>query len=124
MRRTALIILGIAGALVALVLVGVAIAIATVDPNRFVAPLAERVKAETGRNLTVQGPVRFSWSLEPKIELPGIAFENAPWSKTREMLTAKRIEAQVALLPLFSQRFEVIRFMLVEPVITLETDAG
>jgi AsmA family protein len=124
MRRTALVILGIAGGLVALILVGVAIAVATVDPTRFVAPLAERVKAETGRTLTVQGPVRFKLSLEPKVELPGVAFENAPWSKTHDMLTAKRIEAQVALLPLLSRRFEVTRFVLVEPVITLETDAG
>ena len=59
MRRTALIILGAAAGLVALVLIGVAIAVATIDPNRFVAPLAARVKAATGRNLAVQGPVEF-----------------------------------------------------------------
>ena len=40
------------------------------------------------------------------------------------MLTAKRVEAQIALLPLLSRRFEVIEFILVEPVITLETDAS
>ena len=124
MRRTALIILGAAAGLVALVLIGVAIAVATIDPNRFVAPLAARVKAATGRNLAVQGPVEFRISLEPKIVLPGVTFENAPWSKTREMLTAKRIEAQIAVLPLLSRRFEVIEFMLIEPVITLETDAS
>lgn len=123
MRRAALIILGVAAGLVALVLVGAAIAIATVDPNRFVAPLASRVKAETGRDLTVQGPVDIGLSLEPKIVLPGVAFGNAPWSKTRNMLTAKRIEAQIALLPLLSRRFEVVQFTLVEPAITLETDA-
>lgn len=124
MRRTALIILGAAAGLVALLLIGVAIAVATVDPNRFVAPLAARVKAETGRTLKVQGPVEIKVSLEPKVVLPGVAFENAPWSKTRDMLSVKRIEAQIALLPLLSRRFEVIRFTLQEPVITLETDAG
>ena len=56
--------------------------------------------------------------------LPEVAFENAPWSKTRQMLTAKRVEVQIALLPLLSRRFEVIEFVLIEPVITLETDAG
>ena len=124
MRRTALIILGAAAGLVALVLIGVAIAVATIDPNRFVAPLAARVKTETGRTLAVQGPVDFKVSLQPKVVLSGVSFENAPWSKTREMLTAKRIEAQIALLPLLSRRFEVIQFTLVEPVITLETDAN
>jgi AsmA family protein len=124
MRRTALVILGVAAALVALVLVGVAIAVATIDPNRFVAPLAARIKAETGRTLTVRGPVDFKVSLEPKVVLPDVAFENAPWSKPREMVTAKRVEAQIALLPLLSRRFEVIQFTLVEPVIALETDAS
>ncbi len=124
MPRAALVILGIAAGLVALLLIGVAIAIATVDPNRFVAPLAARVKAATGRNLTVQGPVDIKLSLEPKVVLPGVAFDNAPWSRTPRMLTAKRIEAQIALLPLLSRRFEVVQFTLVEPVVTLETDAN
>jgi uncharacterized protein involved in outer membrane biogenesis len=124
MRRTVLVILGAAAGLVALVLIGVAIAVATIDPNRFVAPLAARVKAQTGRTLTVEGPVEFKLSLQPKIVLPGVAFENAAWSKPREMITAKRIEAQIALLPLLSRRFEVIEFTLIEPVITLETDAN
>src|SRR6478609_7900815 len=123
MRRTALLILGAAGALVALLLIGVAIAIATVDPNRFVAPLAARVKNATGRALTVQGPVDFKLSLEPKVVLAGVAFENAPWAQKLPLLTAKRIEAQIALLPLLSRRFEVVQFTLVEPVIALETDA-
>src|SRR5881628_2297978 len=100
MRRIALIILGAATGVVALLLIGVAIAVATVDPNRFVAPLAARVKAETGRNLNVQGPVDFKLSLEPKVVLPNVAFDNAPWSKMPQMVTAKRIEAQFALLPL------------------------
>jgi AsmA family protein len=124
MRRAAFIILGVAGGLVALLLIGVAIAIATVDPNRFVAPLAARIKASTGRNLTVKGPVDIKLSLEPSVVLPDVAFDNAPWSKTPQMLTAKRIEAQIALLPLLSRRFEVVQITLVDPVITLETDAS
>jgi AsmA family protein len=124
MRRAAFIILGVDSGLVALLLIGVAIAIATVDPNRFVAPLAARIKASTGRNLTVKGPVDIKLSLEPSVVLPDVAFDNAPWSKTPQMLTAKRIEAQIALLPLLSRRFEVVQITLVDPVITLETDAS
>ena len=124
MPRAVWIILGVAGGLVALLLIGVAVVVATVDPNRFVAPLAERVKAETGRTLKVQGPVDIKVSLEPKIVLPNVAFENALWSQPRDMLTASRIEAQIALLPLLSRRFEVIEFRLIDPVITLETDAS
>ena len=124
MRRTALIILGAAFGLIALVLIGVAVAVATVDPNRFVAPLAARVKAATGRTLKVDGPVDFKVSLEPKVVLSKVAFQNAPWAKTPDMVTASRVEAQIALLPLLSRRFEVIQFTLVDPVIALETDAA
>jgi hypothetical protein len=116
-------ILGVAGALVVLVAVGVAIAVATVDPARFVAPLAARVKAATGRDLQVAGPVSFTYSLQPKVVLQGVSFANAPWAKTPAMLTAHRVEAEIALLPLLSRRFEVVRFSLVDPVIALETDA-
>ncbi len=123
MRRTALVILGSAAALVVVMLVGVAIVVATIDPNRFVAPLAARIKSETGRTLKVQGPIDLKVSLTPSVVLPQVAFENAPWSKTPDLLTAKRVEAQIALMPLFSRRFEVLEFRLIEPVITLETDA-
>jgi len=123
MRRTVLRILAFAGALVVLVLVGVAIAIATVDPARFVAPLAARVKAATGRDLTVQGPVSIAFSLSPKIVLHRVSFANAPWAKAPAMLSAERVEVEIALLPLLSRRFEVVEFALVDPVIDLETDA-
>ena len=124
MPRVVWIILGSVAGLVALLLIGVAIAIATVDPNRFVAPLAARVKAATGRDLTVKGPVDIKVSLAPRIVASNVAFANAPWSKTPQMLTAKEIDAQIALLPLLSRRFEVVEFTLVEPVIALETDAS
>lgn len=124
MRRTALRILAVAGALVVLVLVGVAIAIATVDPARFVAPLAARVKEATGRDLTVQGPVSIAFSLSPKIVLERVSLANAPWAKAPAMFTAARVEAEIALLPLLSRRFEVVEFALVDPVVDLETDAN
>src|SRR5437763_323971 len=123
MRRTALIILGVAGGLVALVLVAVAIAVATVDVNTFIAPLAARVKAATGRDLTIGGHAQLSLSLEPKLIVDDVALSNAPWAHAPALLSAKRLEAQVALLPLLKRRFEVVRLTLVEPSIALETDA-
>lgn len=122
MRRVS-IVFGIVGGLVALILIGVAIAIATVDPARFVAPLAARVKDATGRELKVDGPVSIAYSLQPKIVLRRVSFANAPWAKMPAMLTADRVEASIALLPLLSRRFEVVEFAVVDPVIDLETDA-
>ena len=117
-------ILGIAGGLVLLVLVAVAIAVWTVDVNQFVAPIQKRVKEATGRDLTIGGGVRLSLGLEPKLVLNDVHFGNPSWAKEKDLASVKQVEADVALLPLLQRRFEVIRLNLVDPVITLETGPG
>src|SRR5947209_7430653 len=117
-------ILGIAGGVVLLLLVAVAIAVWTVDVNQFVAPIQKRVKEATGRDLTIGGGVRLSLGLEPKLVLNDVHFGNPAWAKEKDLASAKQVEADVALLPLLQRRFEVIRLNLVDPVITLETGAG
>jgi uncharacterized protein involved in outer membrane biogenesis len=122
MRRTTLIILGVAGGLIALVLIAVAIAVATVDVNSFAGPLAARVSAATGRPFRIGGPLGLSISLEPTLRAENVTLGNAPWGHTPDMVKVGRVEAQVALLPLLHRRFEIVRVTLVDPVITLETD--
>ena len=124
MKRTALVILGTAGALVVLILVAAAIAVATIDPRVLMAPVLARIQAATGRSLTVAGPIRFHLSLTPSISLDDVAFANAPWGHARQMLVAGRIEARVALLPLIHRRFEIVEVAMSRPVIALETDAS
>ncbi len=116
-------ILGVAGALVLLVLVGAAIAVWTIDVNQFVAPVAKRVKDATGRDLAIDGGIDLKLGLVPKLVANDVRLSNAPWARGPQMLTAKRVEADVALLPLLQRRFEVVRLSLVDPVITLEVDA-
>jgi uncharacterized protein involved in outer membrane biogenesis len=118
------IILAIAGGVVLLVLIGVAIAVWTVDVNQFVAPVQAKVKSATGRELTIGGPVKLSLGLEPKIVFDDVRFGNAAWAKDKDFASVKHVEADVALLPLLKRRFEVIRLTLVEPNISLETGPG
>ena len=122
LRRTVVIILAVAGSLVALVLIGVAIAVATVDVNSFAEPLAARVRSATGRAFVIGGPIALHLSLEPTLRIDNVALGNAPWARAPDMMKVARVEAQVALLPLLHRRFEVVRITLVEPVIDLETD--
>src|SRR5579863_8265192 len=105
MRRTALIILGAAAGITVLVLLAVAIAVATVDPRALVAPVQARIRAMTGRELDIAGPVELKLSLEPSVVLGDVSFGNARWGRAKEMVRAKRIEARVALLPLIRRRF-------------------
>src|SRR5437763_4565126 len=115
--------LAVLGGVVLLLLIAIAIAIRTVDVKEFIGPIQQRVKEATGRDLTVRGGIDLKLGLEPKLVLDDVALANAPWSKDPQMLSAKHIEAQIALLPLLSRRFEVMSFKLVEPTIALETDS-
>ena len=123
MRRTVLVILAFAGGLVALLVIAVAIAISTIDVRTFAAPVQARVKADTGRELAFGGPLELKLSLEPRLVASDVSLANAPWGQAPQMIKAKRLEVQVALLPLLSRRFQVVELALIEPVIALETDA-
>jgi uncharacterized protein involved in outer membrane biogenesis len=87
-------------------------------------PIQKRVKDATGRDLIIRGGIDFKLSLEPELLIDDVSLSNAPGAKSAQMLTAKRVEAQVKLLPLLQRRFEIVRFKLIDPVIALETDAA
>jgi len=114
--------LAVIGGVVVLLLVAVAVAIRTVDVNELVGPIKQRVKEATGRDLTIRGGIDLKFGLEPKLVIDEVSLGNASWGKTPQMITAKQIEAQIALLPLLRKQFEIVRFRLVEPSIALETD--
>ncbi len=116
--------LALLGGIVVVLLIAVAIAVRTVDVKEFLGPIQHRVKDATGRDLSVHGGIDLKLGLEPKLVLDDVTLANAPWSKDPQMVTAKQVEAQIALLPLLHRRFEVISFKLLEPSIFLETDAS
>ncbi|HXX85071.1 MAG TPA: AsmA family protein [Casimicrobiaceae bacterium] len=116
-------LLAIVGGVILLLLIAVAIAISTVDPKTFVGPIQSYIKDVTGRELTIRGGIDLRLSLEPKVVVEDVALSNAPWGKAPQMISAKRVEAQLALLPLLRRDFEVRSFELVEPTIALETDS-
>ena len=112
------------GGLVVLLIIAIAIAVRTIDVNDFIAPMQKRVKEATGRDLIIRGGIDFKLSLEPELVIDDVSLSNADWGKSAQLLTAKRVEAQVKLLPLLQRHFEIVRFKLVDPVISLETDAS
>src|SRR5438046_5500177 len=116
--------LGVVGGLLLLLLIAVAVAVWTVEVNDFVGPLHSRVKESTGRDLAIRGGIELKVSLAPKLVINDVSLGNAAWAQSPQMLVAKRVEVQVALLPLLKRRFEVERFTLVGPIIALETDAA
>ena len=121
MGIVAKILIGIAIVLVVLV-AGVAIVALTVDPNTLIAPVQARIKAATGRDLTVGGGARIALSLQPRVVLRDVVLGGAPGAPGGDLLKAERVELAVALLPLLSRRFEVREIALVKPEIALATD--
>src|SRR5258705_10701166 len=97
--RTAWKILAGAGILLLVLIVGIVIAVSTVDVNALIGPIQTRVKAATGRDLVVRGSARIALSLHPKLVLSDVTLSNAPWGSTPQMLTAQRLALEVALLP-------------------------
>ena len=115
----------IAGGLLALILIVVIagyIILSTYDFNDLKPRIAQAVKDATGRELTLKGDIDLKISLSPALVVEDVAFQNAPWGSRPQMATIKRAEVEVSLIPLFSGELELVRLILVEPDILLETD--
>lgn len=112
------------GVVLALPLLGYATLSVLLDGESLRQRVESAVTAATGRRLTLSGPVGLKLALVPTVVLEGPRFANAPGGSQPEMFTARRVEAEVALLPLLSQRLEVRHLTVVEPQLLLETDAS
>lgn len=124
MRLRTLRTLGVALLVLMLVLaVAFAAVVSTIDVNRYKGLIAQKVTEATGRTLEIQGELRLTFlSLAPSVQVEGVSLANAPWGSAPRMVALRRLEAQVALLPLLRRQVHVKRLILVEPEILLETD--
>ncbi|MBT3306605.1 MAG: AsmA family protein, partial [Alphaproteobacteria bacterium] len=101
-----LVILAVGG-----VVAGVAI-LKSLDFNEYRGLIAEQVKAATGRDLTISGPLNLEISLSPAVAVEGVTFANASWGTAKEMANLKRLAAEVELLPLLSGDIRIKRVVL------------
>jgi AsmA protein len=112
-------VLGLAG----LVLAGGVVLALSFDLDSLKPRIIAAVKQATGRDLTLQGPIRLGWSLRPTLTLRDASLSNPPGFTRAQMATLQRLEVKLALLPLLSRRVEIARLALEKPDIILETDA-
>jgi len=117
--RAKTILLGTGGMLLVLAAV-IVIAVHSIDPAAHLPVAVAKVKELTGRDLRVDGGIGFTFSLVPKLSIEGVRFQNASWGSRPEMLSAKRVEVEIALLPLLSGRIDIRGLTLIEPDILLE----
>ncbi|MBL6456531.1 AsmA family protein [Belnapia sp. T6] len=109
--------------LVLLPAAGLAWLLLAFDPDSLKPRIQTAVEAATGRALTLGGPIGVKPALVPTLTLSDVALANAPGGSRPQMATIRRVEVELALLPLLSRRVEVRRLALQAPDILLETDA-
>jgi AsmA protein len=107
--------------LVVLPIAGIGIFIATFNPNGWKPHIQNAVMHTTGRVLSLNGPVSLKWSLVPTIEAHDVTLANFDGGSRPQMVTAQSIEAEVALLPLLSNRLDIPRLAVIKPDVLIET---
>ena len=115
-------IVGAAALLIFLTIVAMFVILSRYDFNDLKPQIVRVTKEATGRELTLDGNIDLKIGLTPKLLVENVSFQNASWGSRPEMVKVRRIEVQVALLPLISKNIEIKRLVLVEPDILIETD--
>ena len=110
-------------ALVILAVAGIVVAAAALDPARLAESLKDAVYRSTGRELTVAGGVHLRIGLSPRFEVDAITLANVPGAAHAQMLTAKSLTAQLALLPLLGGDAVISSLTLQDADLVLERGA-
>jgi AsmA protein len=84
--------------------------------------LVEEVRARTGRDLVVGGPVSMALFPTPGVTIDGVTLSDGP-GQQGTLLSVQRISAQVSLSELLSRRVHVRRVVLSAPTLALRVDA-
>jgi uncharacterized protein involved in outer membrane biogenesis len=92
------------------------------DFNKFKPRIVQAVKDATGRELTIAGNIEFELGLRPTLVVEDVSFQNAAWSSEPNLARVKRLEVQVALLPIITGKFDFAHLVLVEPEMIVEFD--
>jgi uncharacterized protein involved in outer membrane biogenesis len=109
--------------LIVLVVGALGVFIATLDVSQFKGQIVAAIEENTGRTVTIDGEMDLALGLTPALVVEGVTVGNADWAQDPDMLSVGRLEAQVEILPLISGEIKVVRLVLVDPVVNLETDA-
>ena len=92
-------IIGIIVVVFVVIIGGGAAYLASMDVDEFRPEIARAAQEATGRALQLEGPLSLSISLTPTVSGEGISLANAPWGSRPQMLTLRRFEVELQLMP-------------------------
>lgn len=105
--------------ILAVLIAAVAIAVLTVDVNRFKPEIVAAVENATGRKLEIAQDMKLSlWPLG--VSVKQVSFANAAWGSRPQMATVGEFTAQVDLFALIGQQIKVDRLVLADVDLLLE----
>ncbi|EME70091.1 hypothetical protein H261_09804 [Paramagnetospirillum caucaseum] len=105
------------------VIVGALVALPAMIPaERIQSEVVAGVKGATGRDLSIQGKVSVSVFPSLSVQVGNVALANPPGFTTKDLIRLGAVDVRLKLMPLLGGKVEVDSFVLVDPVITLETD--
>lgn len=110
-----------AGLAVVLVIAVAVAVVQSLDFNEYKPTIIDAVRDATGRNLVLEGDIGLRVGLSPSLVVDGVRFQNASWGSRPDMMTVKRFELTVGLIPLLHGAIDVERVALIEPDLLLET---
>ncbi len=99
-----------------------AIIISTVDINQYREQIIQTVEKQTGRHFKIDGELKLAYSFIPTLLIEKASFGNPEWASSRDMVKIKRLEIEMALMPLLDKHVSINRIVLDSPEIFLETN--
>ena len=115
-------ILGISVGVIIAVIITAYIIASSYDFNKFKPQITELAKQYTGRDLTLGGDIELGLSLFPTLVVNDVTFQNASWGTRPQMARVKRLEVQIAVLPILRGDIHVSRLIVVNPEFLIEID--
>ena len=110
--------------IVVVLIVALYVVLLNLDFNRYKPQIAQLVYDATGRKLTIEGDIDIALGLRPTLVAQNVGLENAGWGTRSDLARVKRLEAQVAFLPLIRGKLDFAHLVLVEPEVIVEFDSS
>jgi hypothetical protein len=111
-----------AALLIVVLIVGLYAFLVLYDFNRLKPMIARAVKDAIGRELVIAGNIEFEIGIRPTLIVEDVSFQNASWSSTPDLARVKKLEVQIAALPMIIGKFDFARLVLIEPTVIVEFD--
>ncbi len=93
-----------------------------INPAPLTQLLSSSVKDATGRELKIAGPVSLSFFPSISVKAEQLSLSNASWASNPDLLTFKKVELDIKLLPLIKGSVEISRIGVVGLEANLQTN--